>query len=355
VADLFLRNQKGSILAFLTISMTVIVSFAAGVMDIGLMYENRRQLQNGVDGAALAGAMELALGNGQAKAVNTALDYAQRNGITVSNIDAGYPEVANEGPYTDNAVVVAATRHLSLLVAGIFNNGAGDVRAQATAVIAPLLPTEGVWPWGVPQSDIVPGQLIPLKVGAPPPVAGNFRPLDLPPLGGGSNAYQDGIEYGYGHGLDDYISATLPWDVYTETGNKVGATKEGVDYLVGLAASSGQDDPSSSWNEPDDVCTWPGAPKNPSDPDVPPPASWVGNASVCYRVGIIPILQSYDVHGMSMVTVVGWGAFYLIGYSPGPGGLTYVWGYFNDMAIISGGRTNWGAPLSGLIGVRLWR
>lgn len=350
-----LRGERGSVLAFLTISMGLLIAFGAGVMDIGLMYETRRQLQNGVDGAALAGAWELALGNDQAVAINAALDYAQRNGIAVSEIDPSYPLVSSEGPYTKNAVVVAATRHLSLLVAGLFNNGVGNVRAQATAVIAPKLPTEGLWPWGVPQDEIVAGGRIGLKLGAPPGQPGNFRPLDFPPSGGGADDYRDEVEYGFGDSPDDYVSSSLPWNVSTETGNVVGPTRQAIDYLLDLAARSGQDDPLSNWNEPNDTCIWPGAPQRPSDPDNPPPAGWVGNASACYRVGIVPILESFDVNGKGEVTIIGWGAFYLIGYTNEPGGRMRVWGYFTDMALVTGGRTNWGAPMSGLIGVRLWR
>ncbi|MDO8689217.1 MAG: Tad domain-containing protein [Dehalococcoidia bacterium] len=350
-----IRGEKGSVLALTTISMVVLLSFSAGVMDIGQMYQTRRQLQNATDGAALAGAQELAMGKSQAVAVNSALDYVQRNGVPSSLVDPGYPTVASVGPYTNNAVKVSATRRLNLLVAGLFNNGVGNVSAQATAVVGPMLPTDDLWPWGVPQGAIVHGQEIALKVGSPPPNPGNFGPLDFPPVGGGSNSYMEGIEFGYGANPGDTISPTLPWDVATETGNVVGKTRQGIDYLVAEASSSGQDDISSAWNNPVNTCTWPDAPKNPSDPSVPPPAGWVGDASLCYRVGIVPILESLDANGKGQVTIIGWAAFYLIGYNTGPGGLTNVWGYFLDKALVSGGRTNWGAPLTGLIGVRLWQ
>ena len=351
----FFGSERGSVLAFLTISMTLLVSFAAGVMDIGTLYETRRQLQNGADGAALAGAFELAMGNGQAAAINAALDYAQRNAVAVSEIAAGYPQVSSEAPYTDNAVVVAANRRLNLLVAGLFNNGVGDVGAQATAVVGPVFPTEALWPWAVPQSEAIVGPRIGLKLGAPPGVPGNFRALDFPPLGGGANDYRDDIEDGYGASTGDFISGSLPWLIHSETGNVVGPTRQGIDYLLNMANFSGQDDPSSSWNTPNDICTWDDAPKSPSDPNVFPPAGFVGNASTCYRIGIVPLMESYELNGKEEATIVGWSAFYLIGYTNGAGGTSTVWGYFLDKAIISGGRTNWGAPMSGLLGVRLWR
>jgi len=351
----FIRGEDGGVLAIVTLSMMVLMSFGAGVMDIGQMFQTRRQLQNAMDGAALAGAAELAVTGSHAVALSTAADYAQRNGVSEARADLLYPRVASVGPYTLNAVEVSATRHLNLLVAGLLSNGVGDVRVQATAVIAPVLPTADLWPWGVPQSEIIKGTLIAVKVGSPPPNPGNFDALDFPPVGGGANSYLDAIEFGYGAGPDDFVSPTLPWDVPTQTGNVVGATKNGVDYLVDLAASSGQDNILSPWNTPDDACTWPGAPKSPSDPSVPPPANWVGNASVCYRIGVVPILESLDVSGKKRVTVVDYGAFYLIGRTDGAGGKINVWGYFLEKATVSGGRTRWGAPLTGLIGVRLWQ
>lgn len=350
-----IRDEEGSVLAFITISMMVLLSFSVGVMDIGQMFQTRRLLQNAVDGAALAGAAELAVTASQGAALDAALDYAQRNGVYESTSDSVYPRVTSVGPYSMNAVEVSATRHLNLLVAGLLNNGVGEVGVQATAVIAPVLPTADLWPWGVPQSEISKGTLIAIKVGSPPPNPGNFDAMDFPPVGGGANSYLDAIEFGYGAGADDFISPTLPWDVPTQTGNIVGKTKEGVDYLVDLASSSGQDNILSPWNTPDDACTWPGAPTSPSDPSVPPPTNWVGNASICYRIGVVPILESLDVSGKKRVTVVDYGAFYLIGRTDGAGGKINVWGYFLEKATVSGGRTRWGAPLTGLIGVRLWQ
>ncbi len=355
-SKLLLKETRGSVLALVTISMVVLVSFSAGVMDIGQMYETRRQLQNGADGAALAGAQLLATTGSDVQAINAALDYAQRNGVTTSQVDPTYPMVTSEGPYLNNAVKMSASRHLNLLVAGLLGNGAGNVNATAEAVIAPMLPTEGLWPWATPQSAVLPGQLVNLKTGAPPPAAGNFNLIDYPAIGGGSSDYLEQIKYGYGQNPSDYISPSLPWDIPTLTGNNVGSTLAGIDYLIAMAASTGQDDINSGWNQPVNSCTWPDAPKTVSDPNVPPPASFVGNASQCYRIGVIPIIEQYAETGASTgVRITGWAAFYINGYGNGPGGLKYIWGYFLNKALITGGRTNWGAPLTGLIGVRLWQ
>ncbi len=410
-----LKEQRGGVLIYVTLSMVVLLGFSAGVMDIGLLYENRRQLQNGADGAALAGAQELlkfelSAAEREVLAVNTALDYAQRNGVPISQIEPGYPQVTcvpltyngNCDPaseYYYNAVKMAAGRELDLLTAGLLGNSLGDVGANATAIIGPMLPTEGLWPWGVSpcndwdwdgdeECDIPVGTPIILKFGAPPGSPGNFFPLDFPDSTGGAG-YWDSIKYGYGHEEGDYIKTDLPWcgkveapgctvqdDPYvqTETGNKVQPTRDGVDYLISQAAASNQDDPASSWNEPFDQCTWPGAPKEPREipnlPDPPPPglpkppgwtgtgspmpADWSGNASACYRVGIVPIIYQdwEDLAGHTPVDIIRWGAIYLIGRTQAPSGQTVIWGYYTDQATISGGRFS--DTDTGLWGARLW-
>ncbi len=412
------KERSGSVLVYVTLSMTVLLVFGAGVMDAGLMYENRRQLQNGADGAALAGAQELlrfdlSATDRKANAEIVALNYAERNGIPVSQVDPGYPQVtcvpfaynnncdaSNKAYY--NAVEMSASRHLDLMVAALLNSGLGNVGAPATAIAYPALPTEGLWPWGVsncddwdfdgnPECGIPEGVPIILKFSSPPGSPGNFFPLDFPNSSGASD-YGESIKTGYGEQPGDFIASWLPWcgtgtgpscpgkiddpHVQTESGNKTGDTRTGVDYLVNQAISTGQDNPDSAWNTPEDQCTWPNAPTNPTQlpfpsppppllvPYIPPgwigggsplPGDWQGNASACYRVGIVPIIAQKwsQLSGKKPVDIIGWGAFYLIGRTTGPGGQMIVWGYFTDVAKVSGGKFS--NTDTGLWAARLWQ
>jgi len=56
------HEEQGSTLAYFVISLTVLLGFAAMVLDLGIGFWERRQMQNGADAAALAGARILALG-----------------------------------------------------------------------------------------------------------------------------------------------------------------------------------------------------------------------------------------------------------------------------------------------------
>lgn len=432
-AKRLLHDQRGSVVVYVAVVMVVLLAFGGGVMDIGMMYENRRQLQNGADGAAMAGAQELlrfelSAADREALAINAALNYAQRNGVPPEQMEDGYPQVAcvplayNDGcdaasPYYYNAVRVAADRELDLLTTRLLNNGMGDVGALATAVIAPVLPTEGLWPVAVSLCEYPvdwngdgdttdcdgPPQGVPvrLKMGAPPEGgSGNFQPLDFPPRGGGGADYEDNFKYGYGNQPGDYIKPSLPWcgfpeapgcasvdnpAVYTSPGDMAGPTLANPDnvmkYLLSMASGDSnpedgvdpvpgsQDDPDSAWNaSAAGQCTWPNAPLEPRDlPQFggsasPPDPNWVGNASRCYRVAVVPIIyQTWDeLSGASRgVDIVAWGALYLIGVGnldtgqwSGARGQLRVWGYFMNTAMVAGGRFS--STETGLWAVRLW-
>ena len=48
------RSQRGATITVVTLILTVLVSIAALVVDLGMLYQERRELQNGADAGALA-------------------------------------------------------------------------------------------------------------------------------------------------------------------------------------------------------------------------------------------------------------------------------------------------------------
>lgn len=84
-------SEKGISLLFVTISLVVLVGMVAFAVDIGALYQERRELQNGADAAAIAIAEDCALGAQpctQAQAVLTAESFADSNaGDLVSAVD----------------------------------------------------------------------------------------------------------------------------------------------------------------------------------------------------------------------------------------------------------------------------
>lgn len=332
------KNEKGAIAPLVALMLVAIVGFTGLVVDGGMLYETRRQLQNGVDAAALAGAWELPEDTAAARA--KAYEYAGRNGISsgeVTSVTVGH--IYN--PY--DSIAVTATRRVNLTFMRALGLTSEDVGASATALVTPVMP-EDLWPWGVPDTTYLdrPTTLKFDPKGKPAP--GNFGPVDFSGHGGGGDEYKEAIMYDsparpavpYTPGMTGYS-----WPIWTETGNKTGPTMQGIDYLKGLSA------PSS--------CQY-------DSPDFNPRLE-------CPLIGIVPIVDndSWPNGQSEKVTVIGFAAFYLYGYTyaededekkKGGGeknGQLIVQGTFLDYAKVSGGQSIVGGGLQGLIGARLWR
>jgi Flp pilus assembly protein TadG len=75
------RDEKGAISVIVAILMVALLGFGAIVIDVGSLYAERRQLQNGADSAALAVAIDCGRGscNGAATPMGTATTNANAN------------------------------------------------------------------------------------------------------------------------------------------------------------------------------------------------------------------------------------------------------------------------------------
>src|SRR5579884_3034197 len=124
------------------------------VVDAGVVYWNRRLLQNAVDAAALAGAGQLP-GNPSA-AIQTAVNYAQNNGLGIGEIicdpNYSYPAsvsltCANGSDTTyglqvtqtyspNDTMVVSARRHVDFGLRYIIGAGDTDVVATGSAIVS---------------------------------------------------------------------------------------------------------------------------------------------------------------------------------------------------------------------------
>ena len=78
-------EERGQGLVLAAMSILVIVVLLALVVDAGLVLHERRQLQGAADAAALAGAVELP--GSPSAAVQTAMEYVERNGIDPDDPD----------------------------------------------------------------------------------------------------------------------------------------------------------------------------------------------------------------------------------------------------------------------------
>ena len=192
-------------LIMVTLMMMVLIGFAALATDTGMIWVNRRSLQNAADAAALAGAQELKPGDSLAPDAARAMasDYADLNTITGMTYDptanGATSETCDAQPNVDLLVcrtyvegdTIRVTVHKR--VNPIFGMAVGfdgiDIAARATAVkgsiqsacIVPIFQTKdlleesGVWANG----GVVLNQQTVMKTSAGDVQSGNFLALQV--------------------------------------------------------------------------------------------------------------------------------------------------------------------------------
>jgi len=295
-----LREEKGATIVIVALCMTVMIGFAALIVDVGNLYLNKTRLVNMADAAALAGVQDLP-GNPQS-AVASAHSYATQNG---HNSDVVGVTLSNN----NTVVTVNVTRTVPFFFAKIFEMTSANVGARAVAAIKPITEISGVVPFGVAQQQFIYGNPYTLKGGAGDGYNGNYGALALG--GNGANVYRGNIEDGYSGLLS--IGA---W-VDTEPGVMSGPTGNGVDYRISL-------DPNATF-----ATVQKGSP----------------------RILVVPIIDFLDVNGRGEVQIVGFAAFFLEGVG-GNGKDNYVTGKFIQMFMpgdISTGATGYGLYGAALI------
>lgn len=141
----FSADQRGAVLVLVSLSLVVLMGFAAFCLDLGALYKVRREMVTAADAAALAGAKQLAISRGANvnDAIQKAVAYASNNGATEINA-----EVKNTGSGRQ-VIEVTAGKNVEYAFARVlgFKNKVVSARAVAT--------------WGYPQV-VRGGNILPL-------------------------------------------------------------------------------------------------------------------------------------------------------------------------------------------------
>ncbi len=128
------NDQRGQSLVLVVISLTVLLGMAALVLDLGLGWYAKRQLQASVDSAALAGAQELP---SSANAIARAHEYMLKNptrgvdGVQDTTITKCIASAPGCAPV--NAVQVSARANADTAFARVFGINSMTIGAKATA------------------------------------------------------------------------------------------------------------------------------------------------------------------------------------------------------------------------------
>jgi Putative Flp pilus-assembly TadE/G-like len=159
-------RERGSVAITVTLAMTVLLGFAALVVDVGLSWAARASAQTAADSAALAGAAEL-LAGGPAAAVGAVRDYLNDNvnGLADQPTDPNWPFNTNEGdgeivcwtlpdgppgpgancPDGSNALqLITPPIEVNYAFAPVLGASSNSVKAMAAAAAGPAAPNNCV-------------------------------------------------------------------------------------------------------------------------------------------------------------------------------------------------------------------
>lgn len=119
-----LTNEEGSVLILAALLMTALVALTGVVVDGGTVYMEKQKIQVALDAAALAGGQELP---DTTSAANTALYYAELNGLDSDQVQISFP--------TNGKIVVETNRRVELRFMPIVNINTVDLDLRAAAAM----------------------------------------------------------------------------------------------------------------------------------------------------------------------------------------------------------------------------
>lgn len=283
-----LRDEKGAAAVIVALMITVLLGLAALVIDVGYLYEIRRQLQSAADAAALAACQEMVLKASDPNVMALSADVAQEYATRKNTAENANPTI----DLTDRSVTVTTSRKANLFFAKVFGTSEKTVHATAKAKVAYLVGTKKMIPLGipVPSAGFSYEQPYTLFIGNGPGVTGNHYGLRLKyedpssgsivmDSGNGAATFEKGISGDYSatlYNLGDIVE--------TKPGRMEGPITDGInDRLQG------------------DTCTWDAWKRD---------ATTHSNKYQCKRLVVIPLLEGLG-SGTTNVKIVGFGQFFI--------------------------------------------
>jgi len=130
------NDETGQALVQVAIMLVVLLGFVALAIDVGMIYAERRHMQNAADAGALAGARELCISGNKTQAEARAQEYTvTQNGATSADIDV-----------RGNVVDVVAHISADTFLAGILGIADVAIQADAAAACGGATSACGLWP-----------------------------------------------------------------------------------------------------------------------------------------------------------------------------------------------------------------
>lgn len=243
------HNQRGQALIVLTLMMSVLGGMLAMSIDTGLVFQDRRSLQNAADAAVMAGVVELPQNPSEAR--DKAREWLAKHDVApeeITTVEIRQTFIPNDTIY------VELDTSVNWIFARVLGMISTDVGASAAAQVGSLGGNSQLMPWALMEGDsgcLTPegvaifGGTCSVKVGATASlIPGWYGALDLDGNGGGAAEYKANVIDGMadtryciaGDDSPGCVSAVSVID--TLTGNKTGPTGQGIDERITLMGTA---------------------------------------------------------------------------------------------------------------------
>jgi len=132
MAHHFLKNQEGAVAVLVGIMIAAIMGFVGLALDVGNLMVTKTEMQNAVDAAACAGALQLP---DQSKANAEANTILQSNGFPSATVTPTYPTNATWSGNSVPAISIIFTQTVPTLFMRVLGITSVQLSAQAEAVL----------------------------------------------------------------------------------------------------------------------------------------------------------------------------------------------------------------------------
>lgn len=304
-------RERGQMIVVFALIIPLLMGMTGMAIDVGGYASHRRDLQNAADSIALAAALDLP---DSTQAYGAAQTWAAKNNVDWSDVTISVSPPTASQPNPQVSIDIKQEHAFSFM--RVLGLDRANVSAHAGAIKTSPGGSPNLTPWAVlagVQQYARPGDLVTLKYDAHNPTTGNFGALQIDDdAGSGSNVYEitivnrsKSIVCAEGVETCETTSNVCPDDYIcpSEPGNKVGGTRDGVDYLMSHTAAE--------CDEFTEVFSGPNADgrydlNNQCNP-------WVEGGYESNRVVMVPLVKSL-CNGQCSLTIVGFGLFWLEGY-----------------------------------------
>jgi Putative Flp pilus-assembly TadE/G-like len=130
----FRKNEHGQVMVLTALSMTILFGFIAFAIDVGLLFNAKRKLQNAVDAAATSAAIDYMFNSSTTTATTAAGNAVTANGVHDAAVTVNFhPNITS--PYHNSIyyVEVIAIQPNSTFFMSMFNQSLVNIGARAVA------------------------------------------------------------------------------------------------------------------------------------------------------------------------------------------------------------------------------